>query len=74
MHLHPIDLDAAERADCANYGIDSERARKPPTESEIEYQNRYFTANWISRGATDVPVITPKVAVPSDVPGLANCG
>ena len=37
-------------------------------------QKRYFRANWISRGATEFWVITPNVAVLSEVPGFANCG
>ena len=37
-------------------------------------QKRYFNANWIRRGATEVWVITPKFAVPSVVPGLLNWG
>lgn len=37
-------------------------------------QKRYFNPNWIRRGATEVCVITPKFAVPSVVPGLANWG
>ena len=37
-------------------------------------QNMYFKPNWISRGATEVRVTTPKFAVPKFVPGLENCG
>jgi len=37
-------------------------------------QKRYFNANCIRRGATEVWVITPKFAVPNVVPGLLNWG
>ena len=40
----------------------------------LNSQKIYFKPNWISLGATDVWVMTPKVAVPKVVPGLANCG
>jgi hypothetical protein len=40
----------------------------------LNSQKIYFKPNWINRGATDVWVMTPKVAVPKVVPGLANCG
>ena len=41
---------------------------------QCSFQKIYFKPNWIRRGATEVCVMTPKVAVPKVVPGLANCG
>jgi hypothetical protein len=38
------------------------------------HQKTYLKPNWISRGATDVLLMTPKFAVPKFVPGLANWG
>src|SRR3989442_14548791 len=37
-------------------------------------QNEYFSANWICRLSAAVPVTRPKVPVPSEPPGLLNCG
>ena len=41
------------------------RIRSPSLNS---IQKIYFKPNWISRGATDVLLITPKLAVPKFVP------
>src|ERR1017187_3715462 len=60
-------LQLARRAKLAQSELALGRTRRPP-------QNRYFKANWMRRGATEFWVITPKLAVLREVPGLANCG
>jgi hypothetical protein len=37
-------------------------------------QKTYFSPNCMSRGATEVLPILPKLGVPTIVPGLPNCG
>ena len=37
-------------------------------------QNEYLSANWTCRLSAAVPVMRPKVPVPSEAPGLPNCG